>query len=157
MSVIGFFANYPPTLKGDDLTGSSLEALSRTDVTVPICSPCRIRTGAWLNAETSHVNRFNPERVQTVPDSIGNRCASRRTCFQQFFQLTGVKNVKALDLARSSHHDNLRSPLPINTGKTVGRLIGIVREIGQPEDFGSCVVSKENRVDNDRVTMTAAK
>ncbi|MFZ1138178.1 MAG: hypothetical protein WAN76_03305, partial [Candidatus Sulfotelmatobacter sp.] len=43
----------------------------------------------------------------SVPDSIGNRRASRRVCFQQFLQLAGVKNVKALDLARPSHHHHL--------------------------------------------------
>ena len=78
----------------------------------------------------------------SVPDSIGNRRASRRVCFQQFLQLAGVKNVKALDLARPSHHHHLRLPLSINIGEIAGRLIGIVREISQPESFGSGVVSK---------------
>jgi hypothetical protein len=134
----------------DDLTGSSLETLSGADVAVSVCSAYRVRTCAWLNAETSHVKCFSPERVQTVPDSIGNRRASRWICFQLFLQLAGVKNVKALDLARPSHHHDLRLPLAINIGEIVSRLIGIVREIGQPESFGSCVVSKQTDVDNDR-------
>jgi len=152
-----YFNIYPPTLKRDDPTGSSLEALSGTDVTVSVCSPYRVRTCAWLYAETSYVKCFNPERVQTVPDSIGNRRASRRACFQQFLQLAGVKNVKALDLARPSHHHHLRLPLSINIGEIVGRLIGIFREIGQPESFGSCVISKENGVQNDRYSDQGRK
>jgi len=129
---------------------NSLEALSGSDVTVSVCAPRRVQTCAWLNAETSHVKCFNPERVQTVPDSIGNRRTSRRACFQQFLQLAGVKNVKALDLARPSHHHYLRLPLSVNIGEIAGGLIRIVREIGQPESFGSGVVSKENGIDNDR-------
>jgi hypothetical protein len=143
--------------KWDDLTDASLEALSGIDVTDSVCSPYRVRTCAWLNAETSHVKCFNPQGVQTVPDSIGNRGASRRACSQEFLQLAGVKNVKALDLARPSHHHHLRLPLSINIGEIAGRLIGIVREIGQPESFGSCVVSKENGVDNDRCSDQSRK
>jgi len=145
------------TLKCDDLTGGSLEALFGTDVTISVCSPCRVSACAWLNAETSHVKCFNPKRVQTVPDSVCNRRASRRACFQQFLQLAGVKNVEALDLARPSHHHHLRLPLSINIGEIAGRLIGIVGEVGEPESLGSCVVPKENGADNDRCSDHSRK
>jgi hypothetical protein len=82
-----------PSGPRDDRTGSTLEALSGTDVTVSVCSSYRVQTCAWLNAETGHVEGFNPERVQTVPDSISNLRSSRRACFQQFLQLAGVENV----------------------------------------------------------------
>jgi hypothetical protein len=131
------------------IAGDGLEALSGSDVAVSVCSLCRVRTCGWLNAEAGYVECFNPERVQTVSDSIGNRRAVRRTRFQEIFQLAGVKNVEALDLPRRSHQHDLRLALAIDIGETAGGLISVVGEISQPESFGSCVVSKENGVDDD--------
>jgi hypothetical protein len=145
------------TSRLDGFAGDGLEALSGIDVTVSVCSTYGVRACAWPDAETSYVEGFNPERVQTVFDSIGNRRALRRGCFQEFLQLAGVINVKALDLARSSHQHDLRLPLSVNIREIAGRLIGIVGEIRQPESLGSGVVSKENSVDDDRCSDRGRK
>jgi hypothetical protein len=137
------------TSRLDGLAGDGSEALSGSDVAVSVCSLCRVRTCGGLNAETGYVEGFYPVRVQAVSDSIGNRRAVRGACFQEFFQLAGVKNVEALDLARPSHQHDLGLPLSVDIGETAGGLISVVGEIGQPESFGSCVVSKENGVDDD--------